>query len=231
MRLGQVNEQIKRGRPVGRLVARTARALIMAKGNLADAGQIALQRGWIESETIRRAAVTANTTGDTSTAQGEVGQDLLELVRAQTIVDRLAGFRRVPPRTNGVVQDVRATAYWGSGQGHAIPASALSFSDAGRIEELRVGALAVITNELAESSSPAADEIVANALRDAVVRKLDSSFIDVENSGSPELEPASVTASCPTFTSSGATAAIITQDLKLLVLSLVNGGSDLQNAT
>jgi hypothetical protein len=83
--------------------------------------------------------VGADNAIDNKTAAGAVATDLLELIRAQAVVDRLSGFRRVPPNVNGVAQTQRATAYW-MGECQALPASALSFFAAGLINELRIGA-------------------------------------------------------------------------------------------
>lgn len=213
----------------GRLTARYIRSLMLAGGDMNAAIAFASSQRWIESETVQRvlkASVSASTT-DLTIGQHQIGTDLAPLVNSMSVIGRLRGFLRVPPRVGLITQTGRTSAAF-VGEGAAVPFSSGTYSRT-TLGERRVAAISMITRELAKVSSPSAEEVIARDLARAVARKTDEVFLDPLNAGSPEQQPASVTRHAPQFTSTGTAVANIDADLRLLLGSLADGGSDLQN--
>jgi hypothetical protein len=159
------------------------------------------------------------------------GQDLLALVQPLSIFGRLsAGFRRVPGLTQLTTQVGGATGYWVDayqGGGAAVPTSALQFSRAPGIEERRVAALSVVTEELVRIAMPSVDLTIATDLARALAAVVDSAFLNPLVSGSPAAQPASVTSSGRIFASSGSDLASIDADLEVLATAVHDDGGDL----
>jgi len=217
----------------GRLTARYIKSLVLGGDGTGAAAYCASQK-WTESEVLQRihkAAVTAMGS-DIAAVQYPVGQDVASLVNPETIIGRLPqAFRLIPSDTNCITETSTATAYWGSGagEGSSIPVSKAGFTRA-LLRELRCSGVSVVTRELAMISKPSAEATITRDVRDALVRKVDETFIDVTNLGSPEERPASITRNAPQFPSTGTSVASIDADLRLLLNSLYDGGSDLVNA-
>jgi Phage capsid family len=228
--LAELNSQLRKA-PPGRLVARAARAIALADGNPMRASEIATERRWIEAGVIKASVPALNATG-MSGLTGGIGTALIEYISAFTVVDRLRNIRRIPANVVGASVTQPATGFWGNGVGAAIGTSQLTVDDgtAGLMREQRVSGIAVFVKELLRSQSVSVDDVVSRALRDAVVVALDSAFLDPQNSGSPELSPASITSAAPSFTSAGPSATAIAADLKKCALSIVNSGGDLRDA-
>jgi hypothetical protein len=220
-----------RTRPPGRLVSRGVRSLILSNGDAQGAIEVAEANRWADAVSLK-ASVSALTIAGESSLAGPVGAALLDLIRPYTVFDRLQGFARVPPATVGVAQTQRALAYWGDGTGGAIGVSSLAFDDdtAGLLNEFRCAAIVGFTKEAVRVTSPAIDDVIGRAVRDALVTAIDLAFLDPANSGSPEFQPPSITSSAPSFASTGSSASAIASDLKNLALSVVNNGGDLQTA-
>lgn len=211
----------------GRLYARYGKSLVIANGNAQAASAYCSSQRWSESAQlaeIHKATVTGMGS-DISVAQHAVAQDLAAIVNPLTVIGRLAGFRRIPSRVNCITQTAQTTAFW-VGEGGATPLSKGAFTRT-QLAEQRCSA---ITKELAMTSSPSAEQAIARDLTDALVRKIDATFLDPTNAGSPENQPASITRSAPQFVSTGSAVANIDADLQLLIGSVGDGGSDLVNA-
>lgn len=220
----------------GRLAIRYLKSMLAANGTGVDAAAFAAAQRWTESaELVRlfeKSAVVASTPTSDPGLTDPIGQDLAALVRPYSVVANLQGFRRVPPRTAAVSQTAGATATWGDGfqaGGKAIPASAAAFSRV-TLQEKRVASFAVVTKELALSSSPDAEATIGNDLARAIGAAVDAAFLNPYVSGSPSEAPASVTSSGRLFTASAGTVDGIDADLEKLATALSDNGSDLANA-
>jgi HK97 family phage major capsid protein len=156
-----------------------------------------------------------------------VGQDLQLLVAKTSGMRRLPGYRRIPDNTNCITQSSGTVSYWGN-QGNAVPMSSLAFARES-LASIRINALSAVTKELAEAAD--SETIISSDHARAIAEKLDATFFDPTNAGSPETLPKSITASAPSFSSTGSSLAAIDSDLQLLVDSLVDGGSNLAAAT
>ena len=206
--------------------ARIAKSLGMAKGSMGDALRIAEARYGADSETagVFKAAVTAGSTLAGSWAEDLVGDttsafaDFVEFLRPQTILgkfgsDGIPDLRRVPFRVPLVSQTAGGEGYW-VGEGAAKPLTAFDFSRT-TMEPLKVANIAVLTEEVIRSSSPSAEAIVRDALRDALVARLDVDFVDPAKAAVAGVSPASITnGSTDDIASSGTDADAIRLDVR-----------------
>lgn len=223
--------------PRGRLAGRVLRSIVAGRGDVAAAVAFASAQKWDNNELVAKAIVGSLTSDGVPHIAQAVAQDLLGLVPPFSVVARLQGFRRVPPRTSLVTQTNGAVGYWGDSYasgGAAIPASRGGFSRFAGIAERRVSALSVVTQELALSGTPGTDETIATDLARALGIAVDSAFLNPLSSGSPATSPASVTSSGRIFTATPGASPTVDQvdaDLEALIRALHDGGSDLTNAT
>lgn len=208
--------------------ARIAKSLGMAKGSMGDALRIAEARYGEDSDTagVFKAAVTAGSTLSGSWAEDLVGDttsafaDFVEYLRPQTILGRfgtngIPSLRRVPFRVPLVSQTAGGEGYW-VGEGAAKPLTAFDFTRT-TMEPLKVANIAVLTDEVIRDSSPSAEAIVRDALRDALVARLDIDFINPAKAAVAGISPASITnGSTDDIASSGTDADAIRLDVRSL---------------
>jgi hypothetical protein len=206
--------------------ARIAKSLGMAKGSMGDALRIAEARYGEDSETagVFKAAVTAGSTLSGSWAEDLVGDtssafaDFVEYLRPQTILgkfgnDGIPNLRRVPFRVPLVSQTAGGEGYW-VGEGKAKPLTSFDFSRT-TLEPLKVANIAVLTEEVVRDSSPSAETIVRDALRDALVQRLDIDFVNPAKAAVAGVSPASITnGSTDDIASSGDDADAIRLDVR-----------------
>lgn len=220
--------------PKGTTFTRYAMALARSKGNLMQAAEIA--KGWSDTpqiETILKAAVAAGTTTDTNWAKPLVeyqnmASEFAELLRPATIIGRIPGLRRVPfdikiPRQTG-----GSTVGW-VGEGKPKPVSALAF-DQVTLGMAKTAGIVVITDELARSSSPAAEEVVRQDLIDQTAQFLDRQFVDPTVAASAGVSPASITNGVTAVTASGTTADAFRDDAQALMANFIAANMSLAGA-
>lgn len=172
----------------GRLAGRFLKSLSIARDDGQTAQAFIERSGWADAHVLK-GAVSASTMGNSSALLDQVGQDFMEYVRAQTIVGRLQGFRRLQFQTRIARQSDGPTAYW-VGERQPIPVVRASFDKGLGMQARKVAAIAVQTQELAMSSD--GERIILNDLAKACAERLDRSFVDPLNAGSV-VEPAAVT--------------------------------------
>lgn len=210
---------VVRNLPKGTAFTRYAMALAASKGNLMQAVETA--RHWEGStpEVLRvlRAAVAAGTTTDAAWAAPLVdyrtmAEEFIELVRAQTILGRMAGLRNVPFNVRIPRQTAGATVGW-VGEGAPKPVSRMSF-DTTQLPMSKIAGIVVITMELARFSTPSAEAMVRQDLIDAVAEFSDAQFINPAIAAVNNVSPASITNGAPAVASAGTTLANIEADLR-----------------
>jgi hypothetical protein len=145
------------------------------------------------------------------------GSYLLAL-RPATILGRLAGLVRVPPRTWVPRETSKTTAGW-IAPGKAIPVSKSAF-DRATLDVGHLGALVVVTNELLAEASPDAETMFSAMLDAAIIEAEDGALLDPAAVEVPEVSPASLTNACFTVPSSGTDVAEISADISALVAHL-----------
>lgn len=211
--------------------ARLVKALGMAEGNMAQAHLIATHRYGEDSnaagtlkrisergqrklafEGFEKANVVAGSTVDGTWAadlvldEGGAFADFAEYLRPQTILgkfgnDGIPSLRRVPFRTALGISAGAGSGYW-VGEGMPKPLTAFDFNKT-NLEPLKCANIVVLTEELLASSSAAAETMVRDEMRNALVALIDESFIDPANAGSAGVEPASITNAAANGAASG----------------------------
>ncbi len=132
------------------------------------------------TEWISKAAVPGGGTGSGEWGSELVGidnrynGDFLEYLYNMTVFDKLA-LRNVPANVSVKGQDGAATGYW-VGESKAIPMSRPDFSTTD-LRPLKVAALTVMSLELMEDSSPAAETLVRDSLAEAISQRIDTTFL------------------------------------------------------
>lgn len=213
-------------------LARVARCIGIAKGNLLQASAIAENIYQHDDATVKvlKAAVAAGTTSNTTWAGNLVGDetnvfaDFIEFLRPQTIIGRfgaggIPSLRRVPFRVPLIGQTSGGAGYW-VGEGRAKPLTKFDFSRT-TLEPLKVANIAVVTEEVLRDSSPSAEFIVRDQLVAALRERLDIDFVDPLKSASSGVSPASITNGIVAITSSGDTADDIRNDLAALFAAFI----------
>lgn len=220
--------------PKGTAFTRYAKALAMSKGNLMQAAEIA--KSWDDTpqvETVLKAAVAAGTTTDTTWAKPLVeyenmASEFAELLRPATIIGRIPGLRRVPFNVKIPRQTAGSTVGW-VGEGKPKPVSALAF-DQVTLGMAKTAGIVVITDELARSSSPAAEEVVRQDLIDQTAQFLDRQFVDPTVAASAGVSPASITNGVTAITASGTDADAFRADAKSVMTAFVAANMSLAGA-
>ena len=199
-----------------------ARTLAYLSQGEMSAAQIARQRGWDKSHPELFAVIKAGVAGGGSdsgewgaelvTADGRYTGDFIEFLTSKTVYDKL-GLRSVPANVTIKGQDGTATGYW-VGQSKGIPVSTADFNNV-TLTPLKVAALAVISNELLRDSTPAAEQLVRDALVDASVQRIDTTFLST-TAASAGVSPAGMLNGVSAMVSDGTDAESLGADIKAL---------------
>jgi len=186
---------------------------------------------------LERAAVPAGTTTDPTWAGNltdptNLSAEFLAWLRPQTVLGQfgqggIPPLRRVPFNVAVAGQTSGGLGYW-VGEGKAKPLTKFTF-DRQTLGFSKVAAISVITEELARFSSPSAEALVRDGLRDALVERLDIDFVDPAHAAVANLTPASITNGVTPLASSGTTADDIREDLKTLMGAFVGSNQNVAN--
>ena len=158
---------------------------------------------------------------DLVSAEGGAFADFVEFLRPATILgkfgtDGIPSLRRVPFRVPLGSQTGGGAGYW-VGEGKAKPLTSFDFART-TLEPLKAANIAVLTEEVIRDSSANAEQLVRDALRDALAERIDIDFIDPANAGTAGVKPASITNGITSIAASGTGDA---DDIRLDVRSLL----------
>ncbi|MGF6986538.1 HK97 family phage major capsid protein [Paraburkholderia atlantica] len=210
----------------GTAFTRYAIALMRSRGDLMLAAEIA--KHWHDTtpevETVLRAAVAAGTTTDPAWAAPLVeyqtmADEFIELLRPQTIVGRITGFRRVPFNIKMPAQQSGSTVGW-VGEGKPKPVSALAFETV-TLGFAKIAGIVVMTEELIRFSNPSAEDIVSRDLTETVAELIDRDFVDPAKAAVPGTSPASITNGAVSIPASGVTADALRADIRALFAAFI----------
>ena len=143
--------------------------------------------------------------------------DFIEFLYAKTLFDQLP-LKEAPANVRIKGQDGAATANW-VGQSRAIPVSAQDYSTID-LAPLKVAALCVLSNELIEDSSPAADRLARDSLVEASAQKVDSTFFST-TAASSGVSPAGMLNGLTAIQASGTDEAAVRTDMQALLYPFV----------
>lgn len=220
--------------PKGTAFTRYAMALARSKGNLMQAAEIS--KGWSDTpqvEAVLKAAVAAGTTTDASWAKPLVEYENMvgefaELLRPATIIGRIPGLRLVPFNIKIPRQTGGSSVGW-VGEGKPKPVGALSF-DQISLGMAKTAGIVVITDELARSSSPAAEGVVRDDLIAQTAQFLDSQFVDPAKAATANVSPASITNGVTPVVASGTDADALRTDVQALMGKFITANLSLAGA-
>lgn len=183
-----------------------------------------------------KAAVPAGTTTETTWASALVDPtnlagEFIEFLRPATIIGKfglngIPELRRVPFNIRLIEQTQGGTGYW-VGQGAPKPLTAFGFAPL-TLGFTKVASISVITEEIARFSTPSAEQLVRDGLRDALVERIDRDFIDPAEAGTANVQPASLTNGLVALTSAGTSADNARADLANIVADFVAANQNVE---
>lgn len=196
-----------------------------AKGNLMQAAEIAKQ--WTDTpevEQVLKAAVAAGTTTDATWAAPlvpyqQMSNELIELLRPETIVGKMSQLRKVPFNVRIPGQTQGSTVNW-VGETKPKPVSALAFEDI-TLRFNKIAGIVVISDELARLSTPSAEAIIRGDLVAQIAQFTDDSFINPAYAAVTDVRPASVTNSATSIPASGTDADALRNDVRALYATFI----------
>lgn len=183
--------------------ARYAMCLGSARGELTTAKAIAESR-FPEMERLHSVFKSAVESGSTTsgnwasdlTEHREIVTDFVEFLRPKTILGQFGqngvpSLRPIPFNVHIKAQTAGSTAGW-VGEGTHKPVSAGTYNDV-YMGWAKLAAISVATDELLRFSNPSAERLIRDDLADAVIAQMDTSFIQIANTGTTNVKPASIT--------------------------------------
>jgi len=214
--------QVKANVPKGTAFTRYVMAKIVGKNSMADAINYAESRKDWQDQTPEvalalKAAVNPGTIAEPAWAAPlavarPMQDEFLELLRPETILGKVTGFKRVPFNISIPIQTGGGTYGW-VGEGAPKPVGNLQFAST-TLGVTKVAGIIVISEELAKVSSPSAEQVVRNDMIRGVAQYLDQQFIDPTVAAVANVSPASITNGANGFGTAGTSADNARTDLK-----------------
>jgi hypothetical protein len=216
------------------VIARAVAHMNLVSGTLGDTSPVAIaEKRWGRSNPTLVELIKAGVAGGGS-GSGEWGAELvqadtrytgdfIEYLNSMTVFNRLP-LREVPANIAVKGQDGAATGYW-VGQSKGIPATTADFSTV-NLTPLKVAALAVVSNELLRDSTPAAEQLVRDALVEAAAQRIDTTFLSAD-AASSGVSPAGLLNGVSAIPASGSLAEALREDIKSLYAPFITA----KNAT
>lgn len=217
--------------PPGIEFARYVMCLAAARGNTSQAVEIAKARypDMTRIATVLKSAVAAGTTTDPQWAGALVDYtnftgDFIEYLRPATIIGKfgtngIPALRPVPFNIRIIGQTSGGEGYW-VGQGQPKPLTSFDFAPT-LLTWAKVANIAVLSDELVRFSSPSAEALVRDALRGALVARLDIDFVNPNKAAVANVSPASITNGISPIASSGTDAAAVRADIAAIFSTFI----------
>jgi HK97 family phage major capsid protein/HK97 family phage prohead protease len=211
--------------PKGTAFIRYCQALAVGRGSRLEALDYA--KRWHDStpevELVLKAAVAAGTTTDATWAGPlapitPLTTDFLALLRPQTILGKVDTFFRVPFNVSVASQTGGGTYQW-VGQGAPKPVGSLQFGTI-TLAITKAAGIIVITEELARTSTPSAEEVIRRDMIAGIAAFLDTSFIDPTKAPVANVSPGSVTNGVTPITTAGTSPANARTDIQALAAAM-----------
>jgi HK97 family phage major capsid protein/HK97 family phage prohead protease len=138
-----------------------------------------------------------------------LASQFVEFLQPQTVIGKfgtgnIPSLTRVPFNVRVPSQTSDGFAAW-VGEGAGKPVTSAAFSSIS-VSFAKVATIAVLTKELVRLSSPSAEMLVRNMLANAIIKKIDTSFIDPAFAAVANVNPASITHGLVALTSAGTSA-------------------------
>jgi len=220
---------VKANVPPATAFTRYCQALLVAKGQPMQALEYA--RRWHDStpevELVLKAAVAAGTTTDATWAGPlapltPLANEFLGLLRPATILGKVPGFFKVPFNVSVAAQTGGGTYQW-VGQGAPKPVGKLAFVSI-TLGITKCAGIIVITQELARSSSPDAEDVIRRDMVEGIAAFLDAEFIDPAKAPVAGVSPGSITNGVTPITTAGTSPANARADILALGNAMAAAG-------
>ncbi|MGA6100919.1 phage major capsid protein [Psychrobacter pocilloporae] len=206
----------KKGVGFAQLAKAKALAVIQQKnGNSISPLDVAKSQGMDPRviQVLEKAVVLDMTNSSDLIVENELSNEFIELLRAETIVDKLApSMRKAPFNAKIPGAATGAVAAW-VGEGAAKPATNPTFNSI-KIEHHKLAGIVVRTDELLKLSSPSTDQMLRDDLIEATATLIDTTFMD--DSPKTDDRPAGVLNGATKVAATGKTSAEYDADLAAL---------------
>lgn len=227
----QVKSNLEKGIGFAKAIrAKVASQVELRKGNYLSAVDIAKSRNEPEQviQYLEKAGYASTTDPTTKplTEPDVLDSEFIELLRANTIFDKLTGFRDVPFNTSMANQLTGATASW-TGEGKKKKTTIGTFGKV-KIGEHKVTGITVFTDEFLRNSKPKSDQIFLQDLIAAISELIDTTFIG-KDAGDDET-PAGILYGVSPIVATDMTLAGTTADLEKLVAQFLANNHTLAGA-
>ena len=185
--------------------------------------------GFQKADVLAGSAVSGNWAADLVLTEGGAFADFAEYLRPQTILgkfgqDGVPSLRRIPFDTAVGISTAAGSGYW-VGEGKPKPLTGFNFNKT-TLAPLKCANIVVLTEELLRRSDAAAETMVRDEMRNALVALIDDSFIDPANAGTSGVEPASITNAAANGAATGTgDADDIRKDIRSLYNEFINANS------
>lgn len=222
--------------------ARLAMCMIAAKGDPFRAMEFAKHHYPRETGIGKLLQVKANIPGGATTDPtwaaplvyaDNLVSEFVEYLRPQTLIGRFGqgnvpGLRRVPFNVSMPTQTSGGDGYW-VGEGAPKPLTKFDFSRI-TLGFTKVANIAVLTNELIRFSNPSAELVVRDALRDALVARLDSDFANPSITLQAGIRPASIlNGASNSAATNGDSAAVVREDIREAISYFISNNIDVSS--
>jgi HK97 family phage major capsid protein len=198
--------------------------LALTNGDMESAGSLAEKRyrdrpsvSWSQKAQVGAASL-ANTS---ALQQSGIAREFIESIRPFSVLAKLQPLMRKAPFNVQTPRELTVpNAAWIPELG-ATPAAAHSY-DSVTLPNYKCGLQVILSKELMQYSSPAAESVIKNALGQSLAQFLDAQFLTPTVGISTFDHPAAVTNAASTVVSTGSTAALIQADLSSMVALLTS---------
>jgi HK97 family phage major capsid protein len=225
--------------PKGVGFARILAARFMSMEEHVSAADIALSKGWGEDlaavlrtpkniltkSTVNAANTTDSTWAGPLVTYNNLTSEFIELLRADSILSRIPGLRKVPFNVKVPRETSEMTGYWVP-QGSPKPLTAGAF-DTVTLDFTKVAGITLQTQELLRFSQPSSETLLVKSLTAAINKLIDNDFLDPSKAAVSGESPASITYGTSAITASGQTVDAFRADFRDLLAAYTAGNYSL----
>ena len=220
----------KKGIGFAQLAKAKALAVIeQKKGNYISPLKIAKSQGMDPRviKALEKATVLDTNNSSALIVENQLANEFIELLRAETIVDKLASMMRVAPFNSTIPGMATGSVAAWVGDGAAKPATNPTFNTVD-IKHHKLAGIVVRTDDLLKLSTPSTDQMLLNDLVEASTTLIDTTFMDDEEQTA--VRPAGVLNGATKVTATGVTVADYDADLAALNDGFISNNLSLTGA-
>ncbi len=225
-----VTENIEKGIGFAQYVKAKSLSMRMArKGHFVSPLDIAKSKGMHSNvvQALEKAVVLDTQNSSDLITPHYLSNDFIELLRAETIVDKLAKHMRTAPfNTNIKGMATGSTSAW-VGEGQAKPVTNPTF-DKVEIKHHKLAGIVVMTDELLHLSTPSADKMVLDDLIESTKTLIDETFMD--DKPQDDERPTGILNGATKITATGSDLDSVKSDLSKLRLAFIQKNLSLSGA-